>query len=112
MDRTALVVGVTGIAGYNTAQALLADRMAGRRTVPHRRYEIPGVEHVYADVLDTDSVEAALAGRDDHAPVLHHLVASGHRGGELPGQRGDAGEHARGACDVPPRCSTPSSSPA
>ena len=28
------------------------------------RYDIPGVEHVYADVLDPDSVEAAVTGRD------------------------------------------------
>ena len=63
MERTALVVGVTGIAGYNTAQALLA---AGWRVVGLSRtakYEIPGVEHVYADVLDTDSVVGALQGR-------------------------------------------------
>jgi nucleoside-diphosphate-sugar epimerase len=62
MDRTALVVGVTGIAGYNTAQALLADswRVVGLSRSP--RYEIPGVEHVYADVLDVASVEAAIAG--------------------------------------------------
>ena len=63
MERTALVVGVTGIAGYNTAQALLAEdwRVVGlSRTA---KYEIPGVEHVYADVLDTESVVAALEGR-------------------------------------------------
>jgi nucleoside-diphosphate-sugar epimerase len=63
MDRTALVVGVTGIGGYNTAQALVAQgwRVVGlSRTA---RYEIPGVEHVHADVLDPDSVAAAIAGR-------------------------------------------------
>jgi nucleoside-diphosphate-sugar epimerase len=63
MERTAVVVGVTGIAGYNTAQALLA---AGWRVVGlsrSRRYEIPGVDHVYADVLDPASVERAVAGR-------------------------------------------------
>jgi len=62
MDRTALVVGVTGIAGYNIAQALLT---AGWRVIGlsrARRYEIPGVEHVYADVLDQGSVEEAAAG--------------------------------------------------
>ena len=91
MDRTALVVGVTGIAGYNTAQALLAEgwRVVGLSRTP--RYEIPGVEHVYADVLDTGvGRQRAVDGRGDHPPVLHHLVASGHRGGQLPGQRGDA----------------------
>jgi nucleoside-diphosphate-sugar epimerase len=63
MDRTALVVGVTGIAGYNIAQSLLADgwRVVGLSRAP--RYEIPGVEHVYADVHDQASVEAATAGR-------------------------------------------------
>lgn len=63
MDRTAVVVGVTGIAGYNTAQSLLATgwRVIGLSRA--RRYEIPGVEHVYADVLDTASVERALHGK-------------------------------------------------
>jgi nucleoside-diphosphate-sugar epimerase len=63
MDRTALVVGATGIAGYNTAQALLANgwRVVGLSRAP--RYEIPGVEHVYADVLSTESIERAVAGR-------------------------------------------------
>jgi nucleoside-diphosphate-sugar epimerase len=64
MDRTALVVGVTGIAGYNTALELLGDgwRVVGLSRSP--RYEIPGVEHVYADVLVPDSVETALQGKD------------------------------------------------
>ena len=62
MDRTALVVGVTGIAGYNTAQALLAEGWRVVGLSRSRRYEIPGVEHVYGDVLDVDSVEAAIAG--------------------------------------------------
>jgi nucleoside-diphosphate-sugar epimerase len=63
MDRTALVVGATGISGFNTAQALLA---AGSRVVGlsrTQRYEIPGVDHVYADVLDPGSVERAIAGK-------------------------------------------------
>src|SRR5689334_3196258 len=64
MDRTALVVGATGIGGYNTAQALLAGgwRVIGLSRAP--RYVIPGVEHVYANVLDPTSVRAALAGKD------------------------------------------------
>ncbi|MGN6609215.1 MAG: SDR family oxidoreductase [Jatrophihabitans sp.] len=62
MERTALVVGVTGIAGYNIATALVADgwRVVGLSRQP--RYEIPGVEHVYADVLDRASVETVTAG--------------------------------------------------
>lgn len=63
MDTTALVVGVTGIGGYNTAQALLRNgwRVVGLSRAP--RYEIPGVVHVYADVLDPASVRRALAGQ-------------------------------------------------
>jgi nucleoside-diphosphate-sugar epimerase len=62
MDRTALVVGVTGMSGYNIAEALVAAgwRVVGLSRAP--RYELPGVEHVYADVLDQASVQAATAG--------------------------------------------------
>jgi nucleoside-diphosphate-sugar epimerase len=64
MDRTALVVGATGIGGYNTAQALLAGgwRVIGLSRA--HRYAIAGVEQVHADVLDPASVRAALAGKD------------------------------------------------
>jgi nucleoside-diphosphate-sugar epimerase len=64
MDRTALVVGVTGIAGNNTAQALLAQGWRVVGLSRSKRYEIPGVEHVYGDVLDTASVETAVADRE------------------------------------------------
>jgi nucleoside-diphosphate-sugar epimerase len=63
MDRIALVVGVTGIAGHNTARALLD---AGWRVIGLSRagrQAIAGIEHVYADVLDQRSVEEATAGR-------------------------------------------------
>jgi nucleoside-diphosphate-sugar epimerase len=69
MDRTALVVGVTGIAGYNSAIAL---QDKGFRVVGLSRrakYEIPGVEHVFADVLDSASIEEAVAGKG-----VTHLV--------------------------------------
>jgi nucleoside-diphosphate-sugar epimerase len=62
MDRTALVVGVTGIAGQNTAHALLAQGWRVVGLSRGSRYPVPGVEHVHADVLDVDSVEAAVAG--------------------------------------------------
>jgi len=60
MDRTALVVGATGIGGCNTAQALLAGgwRVIGLSRT--HRYAIPGVEQVYADVLDPASLQTAL----------------------------------------------------
>lgn len=62
MARTALVVGVTGIAGANTAAALVA---TGWRVVGLSRRDtvrLPGVEHVHADVLDEGSVRAAVDG--------------------------------------------------
>jgi nucleoside-diphosphate-sugar epimerase len=63
MDRTALVVGVTGIAGYNIARSLSAEgwRVVGMSRTP--RYEVDGVEHVYADVLDPQSIEAVTADK-------------------------------------------------
>jgi hypothetical protein len=65
--------GVTGIAGYNSAQALLAAgwRVVGLARTP--RYEIPGVEHVYADVLDQRSVEEATDGKG----ILFRAAAGG-----------------------------------
>lgn len=63
MDRTALVVGVTGIAGYNCAQALLAEGWSVVGLSRSPRYEIPGVAHVYADVLHPPSVESAIHGK-------------------------------------------------
>ena len=64
MQRRALVVGATGIAGYNTSQALLRDDwpVIGLSRRPSNATK--GVEHVYADVLDPVSVEAALHGKD------------------------------------------------
>jgi len=63
MDRTALVVGVTGIAGNNTARALLEQGWRVVGLSRSKRYEVPGVEHVYADVLDPDAVANAVADR-------------------------------------------------
>jgi nucleoside-diphosphate-sugar epimerase len=64
MRRTALVIGVTGIAGYNIAQALTQGdwNVVGLSRTP--RYEVPGVDHVYADVTDRAAMEQALTGRD------------------------------------------------
>lgn len=69
MERTALVVGVTGIGGYNCAEAMVSRgwRVIGLSRQP--RYAIPGVEHVYADVLDPASIVSAIRGRD-----ITHLV--------------------------------------
>ena len=64
MSRTVLIVGVTGIAGYNTAQAMSA---AGWRVLGlsrSHRYDIPGVEQVRGDVLDPESLDRALQGQE------------------------------------------------
>lgn len=69
MADTALVVGVTGIAGVNSATALVD---AGFRVVGLSRsakYELPGVEHVYADVLDPESLERAVSDKG-----ISHLI--------------------------------------
>jgi nucleoside-diphosphate-sugar epimerase len=63
MTRTALVVGATGLAGYNTAQALV--EQGGWRVIGlsrTHRYDVPGVERVQADVLDPAAVEDAVRG--------------------------------------------------
>ncbi len=62
MKRSALVVGVTGMAGYSSAIAL-QDKgfdVIGLSRSP--KYELPGVTHVYADVLDPASIRAAIEG--------------------------------------------------
>ena len=73
--RNALIVGVTGIAGYNTATALLEEgwTVTGlSRTVAN---PIPGVTHVQADVLDPESIRSALDDLDiidDHGEPQRH----------------------------------------
>src|SRR5258708_2269822 len=69
VERTALVVGVTGMAGYNAAEALVRDGWRVMGLSRSRRYEVPGVEQLTADVLDAESIETALRGHD-----ISHLV--------------------------------------
>jgi nucleoside-diphosphate-sugar epimerase len=64
MERTALVVGVTGMAGRNTAEALVRDGWRVVGLSRQHRYDVPGVQHVTADVLDAESVEDAMRGID------------------------------------------------
>jgi nucleoside-diphosphate-sugar epimerase len=66
--RAALVVGVTGIAGGNIADALLRDdwEVVGLSRSPG--VHLPGVKHVHADVKDPSSIETAVSGLD-----LSHL---------------------------------------
>lgn len=63
MVQTALVVGVTGLAGYNTAQALVERGWQVVGLSRSQKYVVPGVTQVGADVLDAASVEEAVRGR-------------------------------------------------
>ena len=62
MERKALVVGVTGMAGLNTAEALVREGWSVVGLSRTGRHEIPGVEHVTGDVMDANSVEDAVRG--------------------------------------------------
>ena len=58
----ALVIGVTGISGHNTAERL---RSRGWRVTGVSRRppsDLPGVEHLSVDVLDAEATRAALSG--------------------------------------------------
>jgi nucleoside-diphosphate-sugar epimerase len=67
MAKEALIVGVTGIAGNNIAQVLLADGWKVHGLSRKPGITIPGVNHLYADVLDQTSVEKAIKG----LPISH-----------------------------------------
>jgi nucleoside-diphosphate-sugar epimerase len=68
-ERRALVVGVSGISGYNAAEHLLAHGwdVSGVSRRPPRG--LPGVAHVAVDVTDAEATRAALAG-GDHTHVF------------------------------------------
>jgi len=63
MAPHALVIGVTGIAGYNTAAAMVDAGWTVTGLSRRQRHEIADVEQLQADVLDPDSLDRALAGR-------------------------------------------------
>jgi nucleoside-diphosphate-sugar epimerase len=64
MKNTALVVGITGISGFNTAKALVDAGWSVIGLSRHAGLPMKGVEYVQADVLDPSSISAAVAGRD------------------------------------------------
>lgn len=59
-DRRALVVGVTGIAGYNTAERLIASGWDVYGLSRSGAAPVPGVRPVAADLLDAKATAAAL----------------------------------------------------
>jgi nucleoside-diphosphate-sugar epimerase len=62
MDRTALVVGASGIVGNNLANHLLDKGWAVHGLARRPPKDIPGLQPVAADLLDPSSLETALAG--------------------------------------------------
>jgi nucleoside-diphosphate-sugar epimerase len=61
-ERRALVVGVSGISGYNTAEHLLAQGWDVSGISRRPPLGLPGVAHVAVDVTDADATRAALGG--------------------------------------------------
>jgi nucleoside-diphosphate-sugar epimerase len=62
MQRTALVVGATGIGGRHVAQELLGNGWAVYGLARRPQQDIPGLQPIAADLLDPASLQAALAG--------------------------------------------------
>ncbi len=62
--RVALVVGITGITGQNAARALVEDGWTVYGLSRRVDTVLPGVQHLAGDVLDRESLRAALTGID------------------------------------------------
>ncbi|HKJ56212.1 MAG TPA: SDR family oxidoreductase [Nitriliruptoraceae bacterium] len=60
-QRTALVVGATGLSGYNIATVLVQNGWRVLGLSRTQRYEIDGVDHLYADVTDQEGLNSVLA---------------------------------------------------
>ena len=62
MERTALIVGASGIIGNNLAQRLLDQGWTVHGLARHPPTEIAGLKPVAADLLQPESLRSALAG--------------------------------------------------
>lgn len=62
MSKEALVIGVTGITGNNIAQELQKHGFTVHGISRKPGIEVPGVHHLYADVLDVESIKKAIDG--------------------------------------------------
>lgn len=67
MNRNALVIGVTGIAGNNIAQELQKKGFTVYGLSRSKGIVLPGVKHIYGDVLDPANIKAAVAD----LPISH-----------------------------------------
>ena len=61
MDKTALIVGASGIVGSNLAQELLATGWTAYGLARRPRTDVPGLHPVAADLLDPAGLATALA---------------------------------------------------
>src|SRR3954451_19061143 len=64
MDRTALVVGASGITGSHAARELIAEGWTVHGLARKPRDDVKGLSPVAADLLDPASLAAALARVD------------------------------------------------
>ena len=62
MERTALIVGASGIIGNNLARRLLERGWTVHGLARHPPTDIPGLQPVAADLLQPESLCNALAG--------------------------------------------------
>ncbi len=63
-SKTALVVGITGISGSNVADLLIEEGWTVHGLARRPPQDRPGVRPVAADLLDPESLQAAVAGLD------------------------------------------------
>jgi nucleoside-diphosphate-sugar epimerase len=61
-DRHALIVGVTGISGYNLAERLSEDGWAVTGVSRRAPQGLAGVRHLGVDITDADATRSALSG--------------------------------------------------
>ena len=112
MQIEALVVGATGIAGRGVSQELLqvGARVHGLSRKPEGL--APGATHVAADLTDAASVAQGACGLEAEPRLSDHMVATGERRGEHPGQCRGGADAARVPSRPPARCAMSRSSPA
>ena len=94
MERTALIVGASGIVGNNLAQRLLDQGWKVHGLARHPPTEIAGLKPVAADLLEPASLRSALAGLDPTHVFIATWVRRRDRGGELRRQRRHGAEPA------------------
>jgi len=79
VNKTALIVGASGIVGRNLAQHLLSRGWAVTGLARRPPSDIPGLLPCAADLLDATALRSAIKGFEADPGLHHHLDATGHR---------------------------------